>query len=313
MRFPGIGTIVKHVADGFGQNAGSSVLANFAGHPVTDFASYAARNLAGKALLAGQRSLHGFLGRSKIESISPTQASERFRTLPLGRDQTLIDIGSGDGTTFLNTARRYPEARFIGVDYDSSTAIYDGMSAGTFKTMPPNATYYCVGTDTWPEDSGLTHISTLKRPHGPNEEKYGGALGFLMGEMGEQSADAITWFYPQMGRHTSMEFWELLATPISIFAAKPDPFQGPGDRILQVGISLLKPGGTGIIVIEKSDLPVALEVLRRSPEITSAQVSSEALSKTALESLGIKPYSGKDRDRGSSEFDTSYMIFFKRV
>lgn len=300
-------TRVPHVSD---PNSGGTVLREPRGKVAIEMASYAARNVAGKILLSGKRSVRGILGRSKIESISPEQAAEKFRTLRLERGQTLADLGSGDGTTFINTARRFPESRFVGVDTDSSSAVYEGVRTGRFNEMPANATYFCVGTDTWPQDSGLVHVPTLSRSQGPLEEKYGDVLGFLLGEMGEKSADVVTWFYPQMGRHTSMEFWEILAAPISVFIAKPKLFTGPGERLLQAGIALMKSGGEGIAVIEKCDLPSALEILRRTPEIVTVQASSEPVSYDVLESLGIKPYRAQGESRG---FDTSYMVFIKRV
>lgn len=178
---------------------------------------------------------------------------------------TWVDLGTGAGHSLAGLARRAPGAHFVGVDLASARL-------GRLARLPAHARRLLLGAPDAPLPPGPADADTLAQ--------------VARGALGPRSADVLSLLYPVHQRDPSADQPDRLSVEVQ----------------LDTALSVLRPGGTGLLVTED---PAAwrrcAQRLAADPRVRCLELVPEAVSAAQLVELGVQPYQPTLGDLGPAD------------
>ncbi|HBF13454.1 MAG TPA: hypothetical protein DDW49_08760 [Deltaproteobacteria bacterium] len=211
--------------------------------------------------------------------------------LTLSQGDLWIDLGTGNGDTLCQLARKFSMASFLGLDLDESLSVQEEKTLGRphGRNNPSNATY-TVLTQT----RGVPDSSSF----------YQGLHDTSLHTAGRHGARVSSIFYP--------------------CSTDGDQLAHSAKSMLDTSLDVLQPGGLGFLVTE--DLHVLAESVAHLEEkrgkITTLAYAPRPFHGNQLREMGIKPYRpfasemgirASNRFARAGTFNWGYMMAFRRA
>jgi hypothetical protein len=239
--------------------------------------------------IAGALAARLILPTAQIETLSRGDMVSCFQGLRLAPNKIWFDQGTGNARTLARQARRFPQARFIGTDFENF-GQQDALARWLENEAPENLVY------------GLFHFNSLPESH-----------PFLPMKMFPQGWPKGVTMDDEAARLVERQWGSRFASVISLFyphTASPTFFMK-----MEAALAVLRDGGTGVVLIDnRTDTERTLAYLRRNKRVRQIQWSPEALDQQDLRSLDIAPYQTThfDNIRGPVQviLDHPHLILF---
>jgi hypothetical protein len=224
---------------------------------------------------AGSRSLAAARAPEQppaLHALAPDELLARFGSDVLGAEGRLVDLGTGDGRSFVQLAMRSRARELVAIDIAWSYTLAAANSrAAAIDALPSRATYVVLGPG-----GGPTGVRCRYVPVTPEQFRFADRLAAVtLAAIGKRSADVVTMLYPMH-----------VPQPLS------DGTTGRAVVVqLATALELLGPGGTGLLVTEDTGAwrDVARSLLGQ-PRVAEVAIVEEALAPAHLRALGIEPY-----------------------